>query len=293
MKKSHVTPFVIRAIGYSGDERIELNRYFALHHKQGGTAFHLMHEDDLLDPDLYLVNADAPGSLASLERLRPAPARPALLVARQAVDLPHLFLQAPIDIDALLDGLEKLVQLRADALARLPASEYLQVPERRRLLPPEPMPEALRLRRQALPGGVLVVDRDPDLAQAIGRLLAPRRLRVDRANEQRTAVILCKQFPVSLVIVNTGTPGVDPYKLCEAIKTQAAGGLRVIFMVGRYFSYVPELARAVGCEGFINRQIAERQLDSLLQRYLPPNMDHAQAPDTLLQQGTDTPLHDN
>jgi CheY-like chemotaxis protein len=161
------------------------------------------------------------------------------------------------------------VRLRADALARLPASEFVHVPERRRNLPPEPMPQALRLRRDPFPGGVLVVDRDPDLAQAVSRLLAAREVRVDRANEQKSAVILCKQFPVSLVIVNTSTPGVDPYKLCEAIKVQAGGGLRVIFLVGRYFHYVREMARAAGCEGFINRQITERQLDSLLRRYLP------------------------
>ncbi len=269
MKKSHVAPFILRLIGYSGDERTELNRQFAQYHKQGGSAFHAMHEDNLLDPDLYLVNLDRPGSLESLERLRPAPARPALVVSSRMQDLPHLFLQLPKDEAELLAGLEKLVQSRADALARLPASELVHVSERRRQLPPEPMPDALRSRRAPLVGGVLVVDREPAFAESVAQVLAARGLRVDRANEHRSAVILCKQFPVALVVINTATPGLDPYKLCEAIKTQAGAGLRVIFLVGRYFSYMPELARNAGCEGFVSKPLEERQLDSLLRRYLP------------------------
>ena len=76
-------------------------------------------------------------------------------------------------------------------------------------------------------------------------------------------------FPVALVVINTATPGLDPYKLCEAIKTHAGGGLRVIFLVGRFFSYMPELARKSGCEGFVSKPLLQRQLDSLLRRYLP------------------------
>lgn len=272
MKKSHSFPYLLRLIGYSGDERTELNRQFHLHHKHGGQIFHAMHEDNLLDPDLYLANLDAPGSHDSLDRLRPAPARPALLVSSQAHDLHHLSLRSPLRPGELLAGLEQLVQLRANALARLPASDAVHVPERRRQLPPQPMPEALRSRRVAQEGGVLVVDREQQFAHGLMQRLAGRGLRVDRANEHRSAVILCKQFPVSLVIINTATPGLDPYKLCEAIRTQSGGGVRVVFLIGRYFSYMPELARAAGCEGFVSKPLSERQLDSLLRRYLPEEL---------------------
>jgi CheY-like chemotaxis protein len=286
MKKSHITPFAIRLIGYLGDERTELNRQFVQHHKQGGTAFHAMHEDDLLDPDVYVVKMDAPGSRESLERLRPGPARPALLVSIQPIESPHRVLQAPLDKNQLLEALEQLIVLRAEALARLPAAEVVHVPERRRQLPPRPMPEALRSRRQALVGGVLVVDRDPDFAHGLASLVAARRLRVDRANEHRTAVILCKQFPVSLVIINTATPGLDPYKLCSTVKEQSAGGVRVIFLVGRYFSYLPDLARASGCDGFINKPLSNRQLDSLLHRFLPTDPDDVAELQTLVGETT-------
>lgn len=234
-----------------------------------------MHEDDLLDPDLYRIKMDAPGARESLERLRPGPARPALLISAQPMESPHRVLQGPVDKTRLLAALEQLIVVRAEALARLPAAEVVQVPERRRQLPPEPMPEALRSRRQALVGGVLVVDRDPEFAHALTSLVAARRLRVDRANEHRSAVILCKQFPVSLVIVNTATPGLDPYKLCGSIKAESAGSVRVIFLVGRYFSYLPDLARASGCDGFVNKPLSNRQLDSLLHRFLPSEPDGA------------------
>lgn len=270
MTKSHAHPFALRLIGYSVEDRTELSRHFAIHHKNGGFAYHALHEDNLLCPDLYLVNADSPDALVALDRLRPAPLRPALLVGSAPAALPYPFLLTPPDTETLLDGLDRLVEQRAEALSRLDASDKVTVPERRRRLPPDMQgAEYAALRRQAKEGGVLVVDKDAAFSETLARMLAPRRVRVDRANDFRTATILCKQFDTSLVFINTGTPAVDPYQLCEAIKTTGGHPITIIFVVGRYFSYHSAWAKAAGCEGFVTRPLTERQISSLLEKFLP------------------------
>ncbi len=270
MTKSHVNPFALRLIGYADDERTELSRLLALHHKQGGHSYHAMHENNLQDPDLYLVNIDAPGALAALDRLRPAALRPAMLIGSQPVDLPHAFVPAPVDPAILLAGLDQLVEERAVAWSRLDASDKVTVPERRRRLPADVDESGYALlRRQKREGGVLVVDRDADFSEAISRIVSTRRVRVDRANDHRTATVLCKQLDIALVFINTTTPGLDPYRLCEAIKTQGEHPVTVIFLTGRYFSYHAAWAQAAGCEGFVNKPLSERQLTSLLEKYLP------------------------
>lgn len=276
MTKSHDHPFALRLIGYTDDERTELSRLLAVHHKLGGHAYQVMHDNNLLDPDLYLVNIDAPGALAALDRLRPAPLRPAMLVGAQQVDLPHAFLPASVEPSVLLAGLDQLVEERAAAWSRLNASDKITVPERRRRLPADTdESQYALLRKQRRQGGVLVVDRDNDFTEAISRIVSTRHVRVDRANDHRTATILCKQLDIALVFINTATPGLDPYHLCEAIKTQGEHPVTVIFLTGRYFSYHAAWAQAAGCEGFVNKPLSERQLTSLLEKFLPRPLSQA------------------
>jgi CheY-like chemotaxis protein len=270
MTKSQAHPFALRLIGYTEDERAELNRHFPVHNKLGGHAYHILHENNLQDPDLYLVNVDAPDALAALDRLRPAPLRPAMLVGAQPVDLPHAFLPAPVEPPRLLAALDQLVAQRAEAWARLDASDKVSVPERRRRLPTKLDESAYPLlRKQQREGGVLVVDGDGDFCQAISRIVSARRVRVDRANDHRTATLLCKQLDIALVFINTATPGLDPYRLCEAIKAPGEHPITVIFLIGRYFSYQAAWAQAAGCEGFVSKPLSERQLVSLLEKFLP------------------------
>ncbi|MDB5796247.1 MAG: response regulator [Paucimonas sp.] len=257
-------------IGYGAEDRAELSRHFAFHHKEGGRAFHALHDDNLVDPDLYLVNTDAPEAMSALERLRPAPLRPALLVGMSPTDLPYPFLLAPLDTGTLLKNLEQLVDERAEALSRLDASQVVTVPERRRRVPSEPAEgQYSPLRQRPKEGGVLVVDKEAAFSHTVTRLLGNRRVQVHRANDARTASILCKQLNVSLVFINTATQGLDPYRLCEAIKQESEHPVTVIFLVGRYFSYHSAWAKAAGCEGFVNKPLTEKQVASLLEKFLP------------------------
>ncbi|QNA90454.1 hypothetical protein G4G28_21670 [Massilia sp. Dwa41.01b] len=62
-------------------------------------------------------------------------------------------------------------------------------------------------------------------------------------------------------------PGIDPYALSRAIKSQAgAGRTAVVLLVGHTFSYDSALARGAGVRGLLDKPVADRNLVAVLQR---------------------------
>lgn len=232
-----------------------------------------LHEDNLQDPDLYLVNADDVRALATLSDLGPSEVRPALLVASQPFISSYVFIHRPIRLPELLSALDALVVKKGEALARLEASTTVTVPERRRssripsqLVDPEIY---MRLRRPQAPGDVLIVDKGALLNEFIGKLLHRYNISVACVQEEEQAIAHCKQYPISLLIVNTSTPGIEPYTLCEKVKKDVRGSISVVFLVGKTFDYDGMRARIVGCNGFLNKPLQEMHLISMLKKFLP------------------------
>jgi CheY-like chemotaxis protein len=200
-------------------------------------------DDNLQDPDLYLVNADEPKALVTLSDLAPGMARPALLVGVPAVSLPYPHLPRPLRRDTLFNALDSLVEKRADTLARLEASSVITVPERRRrdrvnfdLTDPVEY-ERMRTRGHAK-GGILLVDKNPAFREYVAELLARYELPVDWANTQNKVADDCEENEYSVVLINTSTPGIDPYDLAEEIKlVNRVRNPAVIFLVGQPFVY--------------------------------------------------------
>src|SRR5690606_17951721 len=129
--------------------------------------YFILDEDNLQDPDLYLVKGDDPRALANLAARHPSILRPALLIGTPATPLPYKTIAGRIESATLVAALDELVEQRADALARLEASDVVLVPERRRrdraIQPADPAVfERMRVRRPEK-GMVLVVDRTPAL----------------------------------------------------------------------------------------------------------------------------------
>lgn len=84
-----------------------------------------------------------------------------------------------------------------------------------------------------------------------------------------TAVRLCEETPVAVVLINTSTPGIDPYALCAAIKARPeAARVAVVLLVGPTFAYDAARAAAAGVRGFLDKPVADRHLLGAIKKLL-------------------------
>lgn len=267
-------PFAVRLIGFSDDECNAFDAHFAVEQGKGYGYFRLA-DDNLQDPDLYIANAESLKALVAVADLRPGDVRPALLVGTPMIELPYARVERPLKWDKLFEALDALVERRADALSRLEASDVVTVPERRRsrrldldLTDPA---EYIKMRAKLPDNGmVLVVDKTPALRDYLADLLARQKVPVAWVSDEVEAVALCKRETVGLVMINTSTPGVNPYRLCWAIKEKDSSVKTVvIFLVSKPFEYDVQQARYVGAEGFLNKPLASHHLIAVLKKFLP------------------------
>ncbi len=265
-------PFAVRLIGFSFDEASIIEAIF-LQERNAGYAYFYLPEDNLQDPDMYLANASEWKALVALSYLGPSDVRPVLLIGSPEVELPYSRVPRPVQPDILLEALDKLIECRADTLSRLEASDVVTVPERRRkdrldldLTDPE---EYLSMRRTAIHGGVLIVDKNPLFSEHVGELLARRKVSAKWTDNEQSATDLCIRQRMAMVMINTSTPGVDPYRLCEAMKTSVVERMAVILLIGKGFAYDQVQARRVDCDGFLYKPLTNSHLISVLKKFLP------------------------
>jgi CheY-like chemotaxis protein len=267
-------PFAVRLVGFDEREADELDAALAAQQGRGYGYFRLL-EDNLQDPDLYLANADEPKALVKLSSYAPCDIRPALLIGEPAMPLPYPYIPRPAKPTALLAELDTLVERRAEALIRLEAASVVKVPERRRrerldidLTDPE---EYRRMRRAPADGGVLVVDKTPMLRDFLAGVLKQYGWPAVWMKDEDSAADYCAKHRVSIALINTSTPLVDPYRLCQQIKRSNATHLTsVVMLVGKPFVYDQAKARCAGCDGFLNKPLAVHHLLTALRKFLPP-----------------------
>jgi CheY-like chemotaxis protein len=265
-------PFAVRLLGFRLEEAAIIQRIFAGHGERGCTYFSLP-EDNLQDPDIFLANADEDKALIALSYLSPSTLRPALLIASSGLEHAYPRVGRPIKAGELLAALDDLVERRADALAELEASDIVTVPERRRkerIFDENMRPEDyVHLRKHPVNGGVLVVDRNMAFRDYVAELLGSRNIPVAYASTEAEALLQCRRQKISIVLMNTSLPEVDSYRLCASIKTRIADRVTVVFLVGASFSYDQVKARKVGCDGYLEKPIASKNLLSALKKFLP------------------------
>lgn len=266
-------PFALRLIGFGDPEANKLETIFSAEREKGYGYFRLL-EDNLQDADLYIANGEDIKALVKLSHLSHGEVRPALLIGQPVIPMPHPVIDRPVQAQRLFAELDALVEKRADALARLEASDIIAVPERRRrdrldldLTDPA---EYQRMRRQPAAGGVLVIDKSAMLRDYLAGVLARQALHVAWVKEADAAVKYCNERQVSVVLINTSLPGIDPYALCQQIKrNNSVRTTSVIMLTGKPFVYEPLKARCAGCDGFLNKPLAPHHLLSALRKFLP------------------------
>ena len=267
----HKYTFAVRLTGFSSDERPRIANALAKAPVDGPGYFCLL-EDSLQDPDLTLTNGDDLKALAWLMASPPTALEPAIVVGNAVLDFPYPRLTRPIDLPRMFDMIEELLQRRSEAEAQLTARGLPLITERRRhprldLDVTDPADYAKR-RKPSPNGAVLIVDKGGALRDHMA-VLAGERLAVEWTDSAATAVRLCDETDVSVVMINTSTPLIDPYGLAASIKGLRRGPrIAVVLLVGPSFHYHSVRAKAAGVRGILDKPVADRHLVATLKKLM-------------------------
>ena len=266
-------PFAARLIGFNQQETEIFDATFALDQGKGYGYFRLA-EDHLQDPDLYIANAEELNALVALSDLRPSDVRPVLLVGTPTIPLPYTCVERPIRWQRLFEALDQLIEKRADTLARLEASDVVMVPERRRRNRVDidlTDPADYENMRTALPrgGAVLIVDKSPAFRDFVADFLARHQIEVLWAKGEEEAEGACARQRVSVLLINTSVADVDPYRLCQTVKTaRPKDKTSVIFLVSKSSDYALDDARKADVDGFLTKPVATQHVVSALKKFM-------------------------
>ncbi len=265
-------PFAVRLIGFAPVECAQIESALA-QAPLAGPSYSCLHGDSLQEPDLYIANGDAPDSLGQLVCANPGPLQPALVVGGAPGQFALPRLARPPDPARLHQALGELMAHRSQALALLAERGTPLLPDRRRHprlevdLTERAVYQGMRQRPPC--GGVLIIDSGAAFRDHVARVLGARRLPIEWTDSARTAVRLCDETAVSLVMIDTSARGIDPYALCGQIKAQGgAGRTAVVFLVSPAFRYDSVRARDVGVRGLLDKPVADRHLVAALQKLL-------------------------
>lgn len=263
--------FAVRLIGFDRREGTQLAAALA-GSPAAGPAYFCLLDESLQEPDVFLANGDDGAALAQLESARPCPVQPALVIGGGAGDCGWPILDKPADGARLHLMLTQLMTRREQALGQLAEPGKPVAIDRRRhpRLGDDADAASFDSRRQPPPSGaVLIIDKGGSFRDHVAEVLPSRRAPVEWTDSAPAAVRLCDETPVSLVMINTSTPGIDPYALCGAIKKQAAAvRTAVVFLVSRNFVYDSVRARDVGVRGLLDKPVADRHLVAALHKLL-------------------------
>jgi len=265
-------PFAVRLVGFGPDESAQVAAMLA-HAPPSGPAYFCLLDDSLQEPDVFLANGADPQALAQLERSKPGPLQPALVIGGVPGQAAYPQLPRPLDPARLHMALAGLMSQRCQqlALARAPGQPVSIDRRRHARRDDEPKDPAQYYSRRKPPpsGAVLIIDKGGAFRDHVAEVLGARKLPIEWTDSAGAAVRLCDETPVSLVMINTSTPGIDPYALCSKIKAQD-GAVRtaVIFLVSPAFHYDSVRARDAGVRGLLDKPVADRHLVAALHKLL-------------------------
>lgn len=265
-------PFAVRLLGFAEQDAVTFDERFA---EWPGKKYVRLLTGNLQDPDLYMANGDNLKAVVELADLRPSDIRPALLIGAPAVPLPYAFLNKPLSWGLVFETLDKLIETRADALSKLAAAGSVAVPERRRRNRVDidfTDPDDYQRMRAAVPesGGILVVDKNPAFRANLADLLLRYDLPVAWVSDEARAVDVCEKQPIALVMINTSTPGVDPYRLASVVRgTTCSRKTAVVLLLSEPGTYDAENAALCGIDGFLMKPLGSGNLFGVLKKFLP------------------------
>ena len=264
-------PFTVRLVGFGPAECAQLATLLAQAPRSGPSYF-CLHDDSLQEPDLYIAAGDSPAALARLRCLPPGALQPTLVIGGHGASC-HRTLPRPVDAAHLHDALADLLDARVQTMAASRARGERSVPERRRRPRLGPDTEApahyTQMRHGPHDGAVLIIDKGGAFRDHVAQVVGTQARPVEWTDSGRAALRLCDETAVSLVMINTAAPGIEPYDLCSKIKSQeGAGRTAVLFLVGQSFKYDSQRARDAGVRGLLDKPVADRHIVATFQKLL-------------------------
>jgi CheY-like chemotaxis protein len=268
----HKYPFAVRLAGFDPDERPRLANALAKAPGDGPGYFCLL-DDSLQDPDLIIANGDDLKAMARVMAVPSTALDPVIVIGDPAPEFPYPRLARPLNLGLLYSMLDELLQRRAEAQAQLTSRGLPLLTERRRKprLDLDVTDPADYIKRRKAPptGAVLIVDKNAALRDHLDLLTGRGRMSIEWTDSAATALHLCEETAVALVLINTSTPVIDPYGLTAAIKSQKGGErIAVVLLVGPHFHYHVVRAKAAGVRGMLDKPVADRHLIALLKKLL-------------------------
>lgn len=263
----------IRLLGFSAKEEETFSTVLAVA-REKGYLYTCLKNGCVQDPDMYLVNAENIQAIATLSDLNPGEALPVLLIGQPEIDLPYEIMPRPIrwrNIFGILDG---LIDRRDLLLTTLAAHTSVTVHERRRhkrldLDLTDPVVYQKLRQRPMAKGGILVIDKDTQFREYVAMMMDRYGITVTLASDERSALLLDRNNQHALTLINTSTPGVDPYRLCEALKKQNQGHkTSVIFLLDKGQEYKQIMAEKVGCDGYLIKPLSRHVLVRTIKKFL-------------------------
>ncbi|MES2106537.1 MAG: response regulator [Pseudomonadota bacterium] len=271
---SQKTPIIaIRLIGFSFKEEETFAGVFAVD-RDRDYSYLVLRQGSLQDPDMYIVNAEDLKALTILSDLNPGDAQPAILIGKTGISLPYPVMPKPIRWRRLLEMLDAQADKRRMLLTTLSALDTVSVPERRlreRVDLDLSDPAHYEKMRKPIPpqGGILIIDKDFRFKDYVASLTENYRFPVNLATDHISALESNAQHKHALMMVNTSTPDIHPYHLCEMIKGQHVGHkIAVVLLVDRSFVYDRDAAQG-RCEGFLDKPLSRKVIVATMQKFLP------------------------
>jgi CheY-like chemotaxis protein len=114
-------------------------------------------------------------------------------------------------------------------------------------------------------GRILLVDDEPSVRQAVSRVLELAGHQVTVADDGTTALREIRQNPPDLLLTDLHMPGLDGFKLLEAVRKLSAP-MKIIVFSGYGGSHLLDLARMLGAQGTLEKPFTSEQLLQALQQ---------------------------
>jgi CheY-like chemotaxis protein len=262
----------VRLLGFQPDEEAQVAAMLG-EAPDNGPAFVCLVPDSLQDPDLYVVNGEDLRALAALVDIEPEAGELALIVGPVDMAFPCAQIARPLQPALMCSMLTELAEHHVAALQRIRERGMALRPERRRRQRLDfdvTDPELYHSRRRPRPSGaVLIIDKGGALRDHVARLLMTYKLSIEWTDSAPAALHLCEETPVSVVLINTSTPDIDPYVICAAIKSLPNGSrIAVVFLINQAFGYDSVRARAAGVRGILDKPVTDRHMVSVLKKLL-------------------------
>lgn len=265
----------VDVIGFNEVERAMLNSVFTLAARRS-PAFsqHLPGASMTTAPSVYLVDADAPASLAEFQVLHRRTPLPALLVGTSAHGTGHPVFARPLQWARLLQALDDVVEeggstaaaaadpivLRASRPGSSPTSHGVTRPGTTSVAARKPGKES-----------VLVVDDNATVRSFMQAKLAPFGFGVDFAETGEAAIGLSGQNDYTCVFLDVVLPGVDGYQVCKMIKSnkQAITRTAVVMLTSRSSTFDKLRGSLAGCDEYLTKPLEEDRLLEVIAKFLP------------------------